>query len=213
MFTGIIEEKGRLQSVRPFGKGKRLEISASTTLRDCADGDSIAVNGVCLTVVAFTAQSFTVEAVQETMEKTTLGQLKSGATLNLERALRANGKLGGHFVQGHVDFTAEIVNIEQREESWMVEVSFPDSASVNIIPVGSIAIDGVSLTVAEKRKGSFRVSVIPHTFDATLFREYARGSRVNIELDMIGKYVLNYLQTQQGEGKGITEGFLKGLGY
>jgi riboflavin synthase len=213
MFTGIIEEKGRLRSVRPFGKGKRLEIAASIALQDCAEGDSIAVNGVCLTVVTFTAQSFTVEAVQETMEKSTLGLLPSGAAVNLERALRANGKLGGHFVQGHVDFTAEVLDIEKREESWMVEISFPDHASANIIPVGSISVDGVSLTVAEKRTKSFRVSVIPHTFDATLFRDYRRGSRVNIELDMVGKYVLNYLQAQQGDGKGISEGFLKGLGY
>lgn len=213
MFTGIIEEIGRLQSVRPFGKGRRMEIAASVALQDCAVGDSIAVNGVCLTVVTYTAQSFTVEAVEETMQKSTLATLRTGDGLNLERALRANGKLGGHFVQGHVDFTAEVRDIEKREDSWMVEFTFPEQASANIIPVGSIAVDGVSLTVAEKKTGSFRVSVIPHTFDATLFRGYARGSRVNIELDMVGKYVLNYMKAQQGSGAGITEGYLRGLGY
>ncbi len=212
MFTGIIEETGRLQSVRPFGKGRRLEIAASAALEDCAIGDSIAVNGVCLTVVSFTAHSFVVEAVEETMRKSTLGALQNGAGLNLERALRANGKLGGHFVQGHVDFTADVRSIDRREDSWMVEISFPDEASANIIPVGSISVDGVSLTVAEKLSHSFRVSVIPHTFDATLFKTYVRGSQVNIELDMIGKYVLNYMQNQQVSGK-INEGFLKGLGY
>jgi riboflavin synthase len=212
MFTGIIEEMGRLQSVRPFGNGRRLEIVASTALEDCSVGDSIAVNGVCLTVVSFTSRSFVVEAVEETMKKSTLGLLGSGAELNLERALRANGKLGGHFVQGHVDFVAEVRSIERREDSWMIEVSFPASASANIIPVGSIAVDGVSLTVAEKFKDSFRVSVIPHTFDATLFHSYVRGGPVNIELDMIGKYVLNYVSGQKGSEK-MTESYLKGLGY
>ena len=180
-------------------------------MQDGAEGDSIAVNGVCLTVVEFTSGNFAVEAVEETLKKSTLGSLASGARVNLERALRANGKLGGHFVQGHVDFTAEIRAIDRREESWMVEVAFPESASANIIPVGSISIDGVSLTVAEKLASSFRVSVIPHTWEHTLFTQYRKGTRVNIELDMIGKYVLNYLQASGG--KGISEGFLKGLGY
>ncbi|MCB2204275.1 riboflavin synthase [bacterium] len=212
MFTGIIEEQGRLLTVLPFGKGRKLEIEASTALEDCSIGDSIAINGVCLTVVAFSGRSFTVEAVEETMLKSTLGALQRGAAVNLERALRANGKLGGHFVQGHVDFTSEILGTEKRDDSWMVEVSFPESASANIIPVGSIAVDGVSLTVAEKFGGSFRVSVIPHTFAETLFHTYTRGTRVNIELDMIGKYVLNYVRSSTGES-GITEGFLKNLGY
>ena len=212
MFTGIIEELGRLQSVRPFGNGRRLEIAASTALEDCAIGDSIAVNGVCLTVVSFSESSFVVEAVEETMKKSTLGALKNGDRLNLERALRANGKLGGHFVQGHVDFVAEVRSIEHRADSWMIEIAFPASVSANIIPVGSIAVDGVSLTVAEKLADSFRVSVIPHTFEATLFRSYTRGALVNIELDMIGKYVLNYVGGQKA-GKIITEGYLKGLGY
>lgn len=211
MFTGLIEEVGTLRGVRTLGNGRRFDIGASTVLQDVAEGDSIAVNGVCLTVVAFTEKSFAVEAVEETLKKSTLATLDSGAYVNLERALSANGKLGGHFVQGHVDFTSEIRGIERREESWMVEVAFPESASANIIPVGSISIDGVSLTIAEKRTSSFRVSVIPHTWEHTLFTRYRKGTRVNIELDMIGKYVLNYLQASTG--KGISEGFLKGLGY
>ncbi|PLX32059.1 MAG: riboflavin synthase [Ignavibacteria bacterium] len=211
MFTGIIEEVGTLRGVRTLGNGRRFDIQASAALQEVAEGDSIAVNGVCLTVVEFTERSFAVEAVEETMKKSTLGTLAAGSRVNLERALRANGKLGGHFVQGHVDFTAEIRGIQRREESWIVEVAFPESASANIIPVGSISIDGVSLTVAEKLAGSFRVSVIPHTWEHTLFAQYHKGTRVNIELDMIGKYVLNYLQASTG--KGMSEGFLKGLGY
>ncbi len=211
MFTGLIEEIGTIRSVQQLGNGRRFDIAASVVLQDTVIGDSIAVNGVCLTVVGFTDRMFTVEAVEETIRKSSLGTLGTGAPVNLERALRANGKLGGHFVQGHVDFTAEILRIEQRAESWLVTCSFPDSAAANIIPMGSITVDGISLTVAEKTATSFSVSVIPHTWETTLFRHYSRGTRVNIELDMIGKYVLNYLR-QSGKG-GISEGFLKDLGY
>ena len=211
MFTGIIEEIGKLKSMRPRGKGRRLDIAATAVLGGVTVGDSIAVNGVCLTVITFDERGFAVEAVEETMKKSTLGMLDAGAALNLERALRADSRLGGHFVQGHVDFTAEVRGIERREDSWMVEISYPRSASANIIPVGSIGVDGVSLTVAEKRDASFRVSVIPHTWDATLFHTYRKGARVNIELDMLGKYILNYLQNAKGEG--VTEGYLKSLGY
>ena len=211
MFTGIIEEIGRVRGVRHLGNGRRFEIAASAALRDIAEGDSIAVNGVCLTVTEFTRDSFTVEAVEETVKKSTLGSFTSGTEVNLERALRADGKLGGHFVQGHVDFTSEVTGIERRAESWMVAIAFPQEASANIIPMGSIGIDGVSLTIAEKDAGNFRVSVIPHTWGHTLFRGYARGTKVNLELDMIGKYVLNYLRG--GGGSGVSEGFLRNLGY
>ncbi len=211
MFTGIIEEVGTLRSVQPLGNGRRFDIAASAVMTDVAVGDSIAVNGVCLTVTRFAQDTFTVEAVEETMKKSTLGGMASGAQLNLERALRADGKLGGHFVQGHVDFTSDIVNIERRAESWIVTFSFPESAAANIVSMGSIAIDGISLTVADKTASSFSVSIIPHTWETTLFRTYARGTRVNIELDMIGKYVLNYLR-ESGRG-GVSEGFLKNLGY
>jgi riboflavin synthase len=138
-----------------------MEIGASIALKDVAEGDSIAVNGVCLTVTHFTRDSFTVEAVEETMKKSTLASLAPGAQVNLERALRADGKLGGHFVQGHVDFTTEIRSIERRAESWMVAIAYPSESSANIIPLGSIAIDGVSLTIAEKDASVFRISVIP----------------------------------------------------
>lgn len=211
MFTGIIEEVGTVRALQPLGKGRRMEIAASIALKDVAEGDSIAVNGVCLTVTHFTRDSFTVEAVEETMKKSTLGSLVPGTPVNLERALRADGKLGGHFVQGHVDFTTEIRSIERRAESWMVSLVYPADAAANIIPMGSIAIDGVSLTVAEKDASVFRISVIPHTWESTLFRSYAHGRRVNIELDMIGKYVLNYLR--ESGGTGITEGYLRNLGY
>lgn len=211
MFTGIIEELGIVRTVQRLGNGRRFGIAASAVLDGIAEGDSIAVNGACLTVTAFTRDGFTVEAVEETMKKTTLSALGAGSEVNLERALRADGKLGGHFVQGHVDFTAEVLGIERRAESWMVSISFPATAAANIIPMGSIAIDGVSLTVAERSGETFRISVIPHTWEHTLFRRYTRGTTVNVELDMIGKYVLSYLR--ESGGSGITKGFLKNLGY
>jgi riboflavin synthase len=211
MFTGIIEEVGAVRTVQRLGNGRRFVIAASTVLQGVAEGDSIAVNGVCLTVTKYSRDSFSVEAVEETMKKSTLGALAAAAEVNLERALRADGKLGGHFVQGHVDFTTAIRSVERRAESWMVAFAYPPGAAANIIAMGSIAIDGVSLTVAEKDADSFRVSVIPHTWDNTLFRSYTKGSRVNIELDMIGKYVLNYLR--ESGSTGITEGYLRNLGY
>jgi riboflavin synthase len=211
MFTGIIEEIGTLRKVGRFGNGRRFDIAADIALGDIAVGDSISVNGVCLTVTRFTDESFTVEAVQETISKSTLGTLAEGASVNLERALRANGKLGGHFVQGHVDFTSEFHGVERRAESWMAAFTYPGSASANIIPMGSIAIDGISLTIAEKNAGLFRVSVIPHTWETTLFHTYSRGTHVNIELDMIGKYVLNYLR--DGSGEKFDERALRELGY
>ena len=211
MFTGIIEEVCTVRSVVPLGKGRTLDIGAGIALHDVALGDSIAVNGACLTVVSFDKESFRVEAVEETLKKTTIGALKSGSKVNIQRALRVGGKLGGHFVQGHVDFSSRVVSIEQREESWMVEIGYPEQAGPNIIPQGSICVDGVSLTVAEKRGTSFLVSVIPHTWDHTLFSTLNRHSEVNIELDMIGKYVLSYLA--QAKGGNITTEFLEKLGY
>jgi riboflavin synthase len=211
MFTGIIEELGILRSVRQMGNGRRFDIEASVAVQDIAEGDSISVNGVCLTVTHFTAEGFTVEAVEETMKKSSLGVITPGSQLNLERALRANGKLGGHFVQGHVDFFTEVLKIEKRLESWLVTVSFPESATANIVSMGSIAIDGVSLTVADRTASGFSVSVIPHTWDATILHNYTPGTHVNIELDMLGKYVLNYLR-ENGKA-GISEGFLRELGY
>ena len=211
MFTGLIEEVGTLRAVERLGNGRRFDIAASVVVDGAAVGDSIAVNGVCLTITRCTREYFRAEAVEETLKKTTLGTLAVGAVVNLERALRADSRLGGHFVQGHVDFTTELVAIERRAESWMLSFTIPTDAGANIISMGSIAIDGVSVTVAEKRGDTFRVSVIPHTWEATIFHTYTRGRRVNVELDMIGKYVLNYLR---GSGAtGITDGYLRNLGY
>ncbi len=211
MFTGIIEEVNTVRNIAPLGNGRTLEINGTVVLQDIALGDSIAINGVCLTVVDFTAGTFKLEAVEETMIKSSLGKLRNGDSVNLERALRVGGKLGGHFVQGHVDCTAALQSIERRAESWMFTFDYPREYDANIIPVGSISIDGVSLTVAEKKDGLFTVSVIPHTYENTLFRTYGEGTVVNIELDMIGKYVLNFLHAREGEG--LSTDKLMELGY
>jgi riboflavin synthase len=211
MFTGIIEEIGLIRSIAPLGKGRGIEIAASIALRDIAVGDSISVNGACLTVISFVKDSFRVEAVEETLKKTTIGSFRAGFRVNLERALRVGGKLGGHFVQGHVDFTARILSVERRQESWMLEIAYPPSAAANIIAQGSICVDGVSLTVAEKLPASFRVSIIPHTWNNTLFASLGKGAEVNVELDIVGKYVLAYLE--QGKSGAVSMDFLRGLGY
>lgn len=212
MFTGIIEEVGVLRGVAPRGNGRELTISARTVLLDVAIGDSIAVNGVCLTVTSFTADAFTVDAVEETMRKTTLGTCRTGASLNLERALRAGGKLGGHYVQGHVDTTSTCTGIEKRSDSWMLSFMLPSAFQGNIIPVGSIAVDGVSLTVAWKGSEAFGVSIIPHTYENTLLGTYRVGSLVNLEFDVIGKYVQSFLEAGGGAGS-MNAGRLRELGY
>ena len=212
MFTGIIEEVGVLRGVALRGNGRELTISARTVLLDVAIGDSIAVNGVCLTVTSFTADSFTVDAVEETMRKTTLGTCRTGASLNLERALRAGGKLGGHYVQGHVDTTSTCTGIEKRSDSWMLSFMLPSAFQGNIIPVGSIAVDGVSLTVAWKGSEAFGVSIIPHTYENTLLGTYRVGSLVNLEFDVIGKYVQSFLEAGGGAGS-MSAGRLRELGY
>ncbi|HOJ03936.1 MAG TPA: riboflavin synthase [Bacteroidota bacterium] len=211
MFTGIIEEVGKLRGRVPLGRGARLDIEGHIALADIAEGDSIAVNGVCLTVVDFDATGFRVEAVEETLSKSTIGMLKPGDRVNLERALRVGGKLGGHFVQGHVDFTSRVMAIDRREESWLLSIGFPAQAAANIVPMGSIAIDGVSLTVARKEDDHFVLSIIPHTWEHTLFHTYRIGTTVNIELDILGKYVL---QGQRAPATTpITEDGLRSLGY
>lgn len=212
MFTGIIEELGTLRGVRTSGGGRQLSISARTVLEDVAIGDSIAINGVCLTVTSFSRDGFTADAVEETVKKTTLGSLVQGAPLNLERALRAGGKLGGHYVQGHVDTTSVLKSLEARSDSWILQFVLPREFTGNVIPVGSIAIDGVSLTVAEKGSDTFSVSIIPHTFHSTLIASYRTGCSVNLEFDVIGKYVQSFVEVETRQRPTNTER-LRELGY
>ncbi len=214
MFTGLIEDIGQITAVTKLGDGVRFTI-ASDTLDDIRVDDSIAVNGCCLTAVAVHANTFDVEAVEETLKKTTLGQFTVGARINLERAMRLSDRLGGHLVLGHVDGVGQIVSIEERSTSWWVTVEIPADLERYLIHVGSIAIDGISLTAAELSGNHVSVSIIPHTWKVTTIGQRRAGDRVNIEADLIGKYVEKLMTKKDGQSQPsrITEAWLKEKGF
>lgn len=215
MFTGLIEEVGTLRKIEPMRDGRRLFIEAQTTLAETAVDDSIAVNGVCLTVVKLDPAGFWVEAVGETLQKTTLKFWRVGQPLNLERALRLNDRLGGHLVQGHVNGVGKITQLSPRGENYFLEVEIPRDLLRYCVAEGSIAIDGISLTIARLNGTRLGVSVIPHTFAHTNLRDRHIGDSVNIETDIIAKYVERLLGTQPQEGSRQTfdEGWLKQMGF
>ncbi|HUX60208.1 MAG TPA: riboflavin synthase [Ignavibacteriaceae bacterium] len=189
MFTGLVEEIGKVEDKIPEGLGYRLIISASKVLEDLEIGSSISVNGTCLTVVKLEKNTFSVEAIEETLKKTNLGELKTGGKVNLERSLKADARLGGHFVLGHIDTTGKILDIKELTNSHFIKISFPKEFRQYLIYVGSIAIDGVSMTVAELSEGDFSIGIIPHTWDETIFSTRKKGDTVNLEFDVLGKYV------------------------
>jgi riboflavin synthase len=197
MFTGLVEGRGIVQSVQPDGPAVRLAIEVPKELTDAAAlGDSVAINGCCLTLVDMRGQVWTFQAGSETLSKTNLGALRSGSVVNLERPLHAGGRLGGHFVQGHVDGQGEVVGIE-RDGEW-VTMRFrvgPDLARL-IVPKGSIAVDGISLTVVNAERDTFSVALIPHTLDVTTLGTRKVGDAVNIETDILGKYVQKLLESK-----------------
>jgi riboflavin synthase len=193
MFTGLIEEMGTVAVVEPDGDARRVTISAATVTEDLEIDDSVAVDGCCLTVVERTATSFTAVAVEETLAKTTLGGFAPGRRVNLERALRVGDRLGGHYVLGHVDCVGEVVEASERESSWIYWIRYPEEHGRLVIPVGSIAINGVSLTAADVAADRCMVSIIPHTHAVTTFGTLAAGDAVNVEFDMVGKYVRNFV--------------------
>ncbi len=189
MFTGIIQEIGRLAMREEIPEGLRLTVDSSGVVNELQVNDSIAVNGVCLTVVNKSSSMFVAEAVEETLNKTTLGSLRPDSNLNLELPLRLSDRLGGHLVQGHVDVVGEIRNVEKNTMNWLITISFPDRFKHYVIPVGSIAVDGISLTVAKLEGSSIVVSIIPHTLEKTTLSGAYVGMRVNLEFDLVGKYI------------------------
>jgi riboflavin synthase len=197
MFTGLIEEKGFIKEKIPTGEGLRLVISAKRIMGDLKIGDSVAVNGVCLTVVQKKKDTFSVDTIEETLKKSNLGNTKLKQSVNLERPLKADARLGGHFVLGHVDTTGTVKKIKELSNSHFITISFPKGYQKYLIPVGSIAIDGVSMTVAELRKSEFSVGVIPHTWEETIFADKKAGDTVNLEFDVLGKYIIQL--TEQNE--------------
>lgn len=193
MFTGIIEEVGVIREIEELGDGRAFVIEAPAILDDVAVDDSIAVNGVCLTVTARTGTTFRVTAVAQTLRKTTLRNQTVGRSVNLERAVRLQDRLGGHLVQGHVDTTGVIASITDNQQGIEAWVAFPTSCRKWIIPVGSICVHGVSLTIAEVQENQFKVAIIPHTLSVTTLGELVYGQEVNLEFDVIAKYVESML--------------------
>lgn len=189
MFTGIVEEIGTIRSIAPYGDGLNFEIAAKKVLKDLSVDNSICVNGVCLTVVKRTKSSFMIQAVKETLSKTNLSLLTKGKTVNLERSVTLNDRLGGHLVQGHVDTVGEVKKVTVLETSWMYHISFPERYRKYLIPVGSITVDGTSLTVARLGRKELQIAIIPFTHSHTIFHSYVKGTKVNLEFDIIGKYL------------------------
>lgn len=194
MFTGIIEEIGNVKAIRVRGDGMRIEIVAKKVVTGLKVDNSVSVNGTCLTVVSRTRESFSLDAVKETLRKTSLGGLRSGSKVNLERAVTLHQRLGGHLVQGHVDTPGTVLKRTTLKSSWMYTIGFPKRFRRYLIPVGSIAVDGVSLTVARLFADHFEVAIIPFTFENTIFHEYSAGSKVNLEFDIVGKYIESLLR-------------------
>lgn len=214
MFTGLIEETAVVRAVRPQGNGRRLTIEAALIMDDLKIDDSVAINGCCQTVVARTATTFDVEAIEETLEKTTLGSFTQGQRVNVERAMQLGGRLGGHLVQGHVDCRGTVVSIEELSTSRNIWVEFPERFAHYVIPVGSICIDGISLTVARKNNNRAMVSIIPHTWKTTVIGELRPGSNVNLEFDLVGKYIESIMaHTGTSAQTGLTTEKLMEMGY
>ncbi len=201
MFTGIVETTGRVAGMQAGSQDSRLRIdSAAMSLEDTALGDSIAVNGVCLTVVALAGGHFEVDVSRETLARTTLGALTTGQRVNLEKALRLSDRLGGHLVSGHVDGLGELLGREPEGQSERLVFGVPAALAKYISEKGSICIDGVSLTVNAVTVDTFSVQVIPHTLQRTIIGDYRPGSRVNIEVDIIARYLERLLQGRVNDG-------------
>lgn len=217
MFTGIIEEKGTIENIQQKNEAIVMTVRAKKILEDVQLGDSIAVNGVCLTVTSFTSSEFTVDIMPETVRATSLRTLKRGSKVNLERAMAANGRFGGHFVSGHVDGIGTILKKERVDNAVYYEIEIPPELRPYILLKGSVAVDGTSLTVFNVTDTTFTISIIPHTLDETIIGSKGPGDIVNIECDMIAKYIEQFLTNRfQGQNNGqtiITESFLEENGF
>ncbi len=211
MFTGLIEEIGTIEKIQKHRGTLRFTISVEEVVKDLAIDDSVALNGVCLTVVEFSKSNFQVEAVEETLNKTTFGSLKNGSQINLERSLRFSDRMGGHFVQGHVDAVGEVAAVQRQEGGVLLSIKLPAHLLKYVISEGSIAIDGVSLTIARLKENQITISLIPHTLEKTTLANLKVADKVNIEVDLMGKYVERIL-TRPNQSK-ISEGWLEEMGY
>jgi len=214
MFTGIIQHTGKIAAVRNLKGGLEFDIECAFA-GDTHIDESISINGVCQTVTASNSHIFTVQTVEETLRKTTLELLVTGDLVNLERCLTLNTRIEGHLVQGHVDTAAEIVEFSQEGTNWLLTVKLPGEFKNLIVGRGSIAIDGISLTIARDLGDAFTVAIIPYTYEHTNLKHKTVGDKVNLEFDIMGKYILKYLKTlsQAPDSTPITLEKLKDLGY
>ena len=194
MFTGIVEEKGIIKSVTQIPDGLQVDIQGSLIFNDLNDKDSISCSGVCLTVIKIKGNIFSVQMVEETIKRSNASSWQEGTKINLERALLPTTRLGGHFVQGHVDYNILVIKVYEKDQSAWMRFELENSFEKYIIEKGSVALDGVSLTVAKKNKQNFEVAVIPHTMELTTFGSLKAGSTVNLEIDMMAKYLENFIK-------------------
>ncbi len=195
MFSGIVSTIGIISSISNQNNYKAIVCKVtSDLLRNINIGDSISVNGVCLTVTSFSKEYFSVEIIEETLVKSTLGSLKENSLVNLEGALRTGEGIGGHYVQGHVDCPAKIIDINKSDKMWRVTLALPKALSCYVIPKGFVTIDGMSLTVVDVKDHMFSIALIPHTINHTIAKDYRIGQFVNFEADMMAKYIENFLQ-------------------
>jgi len=206
MFTGIIEGLGKITGIRTAGQGMRLSIRADFSLADSKIGDSIAVNGTCLTAVAIATTDFEVDVSPETLDKTTLKTIRIGDPVNIERALRLSDRLDGHLVSGHIDGTGRIIHKTRHANAILVGFAVSETLARDMIHKGSVAVDGISLTINACDDHGFEVSIIPHTADITTIGIKQNGDAVNIETDMIGKYVKKFLSGRPGAGENKPAG-------
>lgn len=215
MFTGIVEEVGQIRSIKRGARSAVLEIAAQIVTTDLKLGDSVAVNGVCLTATNITAQGFSADAMPETLSRSSLGALSPGSPVNLERAVQLGSRLGGHIVSGHIDTTAQITAITRDDNAIRIELAADAAWLRYIIEKGSVALDGVSLTVTHTGSTGFEVSLIPHTATHTTFGTRRVGDKINLECDIIGKYVEKLFtpRTATAEKPAITEDFLARCGF
>lgn len=209
MFTGIVEEVGTVADIRRSAANCTLSVDTTNVMEDLHIGDSMAVNGICLTVVDFDRRRFTVDVMNETWRRTSLGVLRRGNGVNLERALPVNGRFGGHIVTGHIDGTGSISSVRREGNAVWYRIAARNEILEGIVEKGSIAVDGISLTVAEVTERDFSVSIIPHTLAQTVLGEKRVGGVVNLENDVLGKYVRNMMTTRTG----LTQDLLSRCGF
>lgn len=216
MFTGIVEEMGTIAGIQKGAKSAVLTIQAEKVFSDLHIGDSIALNGVCLTVTSFSGNTYTADVMNETLRRSSLGSLTIGSKVNLERAMAANGRFGGHIVSGHIDGTGTITKVEKDDNAIWYTIAAEENLMKYIVEKGSIAIDGISLTVAKRSDMDFAISMIPHTAKETVLSQKKPGDIVNLENDIVGKYIeqlMHYEKKEEKKESRLTKEFLLRAGF